>query len=199
MEEPDPPDHRGRPVFHPTTRAEWRAWLAEHHATSNGIWLARWRRSTGRPILPYDDIIDEALCFGWIDSTLNVLGDERSAVLFTPRKPKSTWSRRNKVRVERLLADGAMTPAGLAVVEAARGDGSWNLLDDVEALIEPDDLGAALDASPAARAAWDRFSPSTRKQLLWWVTSAKRPETRRRRIDEVVHEAAHGRPASRPG
>lgn len=185
-----------RPRFHPETREEWRSWLAEHHATAPGVWLVSWKRSTGRASLPYEDVIEEALCFGWVDSTARTLDGERSMLLMAPRRPTSTWARTNKERVERLLASGLMRPAGIAAVETAKANGSWTVLDSVEALEVPDDLAAALDAEPGARAAYEGFSPSNRKAILWWVKSAKRPETRQRRIGETARLAAQGIPAN---
>jgi uncharacterized protein YdeI (YjbR/CyaY-like superfamily) len=175
---------------HPATRAEWRAWLEANHATSPGIELVQWRPETGRARIAYDEIVEEALCFGWVDSTVRVLDDERSTLLVTPRKPGSTWARSNKERVRRLIAEGRMTDAGLRPVEAAKADGSWTFLDDVDAMVVPDDLAAALDADPRARRHFDAFPPSAKKQILYWVKTAKRPETRRRRIAEAVDAAS---------
>jgi uncharacterized protein YdeI (YjbR/CyaY-like superfamily) len=186
-------EHRGRPCVHPEGRAEWRDWLAEHHATSDGVWLVSWKAATGRPRLPYEEAVEEALCVGWIDSLANTLDDERSLQLMTPRKRGSGWSRRNKERVERLTAAGLMRPAGLVAVEAAKTDGSWSLLDAVEDLIEPDELRAGLEERPGAREHWDGFSPSSRKAALQWIATAKRPETRARRIAETIRLAAEGR------
>ena len=126
----------------------------------------------------------------WIDSLAGGLDDERSRRLYTPRRAGSAWSRPNKLRVERMVQAGLMTPAGLAVVEAARADGSWSRLDSVEDLIEPPDLVAALDDDPAARRNWDAFPPSARKAMLWWIIDARRPETRARRIEETARLAA---------
>ncbi len=189
-------EHRGRPCVHPETRAEWRRWLAENHASSDGVWLVSWKVATGRPVIPYDEVVEEALCVGWIDSRGNRLDHERHLLLLTPRKPGSGWSRSNKRRVERLTAAGLMRPAGLAAVAAAVADGSWTALDAVEDLIEPDELAAALDAVPAARERWDGFSPSARKGILQWIATAKRPETRAKRISETVRLAAEGRRAN---
>jgi uncharacterized protein YdeI (YjbR/CyaY-like superfamily) len=181
---------------HPETRPEWRRWLAENHASSDGVWLVSWKVATGRPVIPYEQVVEEALCVGWIDSRGNRLDDERHLLLVTPRKRGSGWSRSNKQRVERLTAEGLMRPAGLAAVAAAVADGSWTVLDAVEDLIEPDELAAALDAVPAARESWDEFSPSARKGILQWIATAKRPETRAKRISETVRLAAEGRRAN---
>lgn len=188
--------YRNRPLVQPSTLAEWRAWLAEHHATVDGAWLAVWRRETGRAAPPYAELVEEALCFGWIDGLVNRVDDERNAMLMTPRRPGSGWSRSNKQRIERLVAEGRMADAGLAVIDRAKADGSWTLLDAAEALEEPPDLVAALRGSPVARANWDAFPPGARKGILAWITTAKRPETRARRISTTVSEAAANRRAN---
>jgi uncharacterized protein YdeI (YjbR/CyaY-like superfamily) len=175
--------------FHPETRAQWRAWLAGHHADTPRVWVVIWKPATGRPAPSYDDLVEEALCYGWVDSTAGTVDAERSMMRFTPRKPGSGWARTNKVRVERLVRDGLMAEAGLAVVRRAREDGSWVLLDDVEALVVPPDLAAALDARPPARANFDAFPPSARKQILAWVVTAKRAATREARIGQAAELA----------
>jgi uncharacterized protein YdeI (YjbR/CyaY-like superfamily) len=189
-------EYRGRPLIHPKTIAEWRGWWREHHDDTDGVWLARWKRASGKVPLDYALIIEEALCFGWIDGVTNTLDDGRQAQLLTPRRRGSGWSPSNKERVERLVADGRMTPAGLRVIEAARADGSWSMMDAAEALIEPAELASALDANPEARRQWDAFPRSPRRALIWWVMSAKRPETRQRRVATIVEEAAQGRRAN---
>lgn len=173
----------------PASRAEWRQWLAEHHATATDIWLVYFKKGSGQPTVKYAEAVEEALCFGWIDSVVNAIDAERFKQLFTPRKTRSPWSKLNKQRVERLIEQGLMTPAGLAKIEAARLDGSWSALDSVEALQVPNDLQSALSVNPTADANFHAFSPSTKKQLLWWVESAKRPETRVKRIAEIVAAA----------
>jgi len=187
--------YRGRPLIDPDSPAAWRDWLVENHRAVDGAWLARWTKASGHPSIPYESIVEEALCFGWIDGLVNSLPGGRQVHLMTPRRRGSGWSRSNKERVERLIAAGRMTDAGLAVIEAARADGSWAMLDEVESLTEPPDLSAALDARPEARLNWDRFTPSSRRTLLWWVISAKRSETRARRVATIVEEAMKGRPA----
>jgi uncharacterized protein YdeI (YjbR/CyaY-like superfamily) len=184
------------PIYHPRDLAAWRAWLAAHHDGVGGAWVCTWRKASGRDAVPYEALVEEALCFGWIDSTVNVLDDDRSLQLMTPRKPKSGWTRRNRERVAALEAQGRMTDAGRRAVETAKANGWWTIYDTVEDLVEPEDLAAALDASPAARAAWGTFPPSARKQMLWSVVSAGRPATRARRIATIVSEAEHGRRAA---
>jgi uncharacterized protein YdeI (YjbR/CyaY-like superfamily) len=158
--------------------------------------VASWRKASGRDPVAYADLVEEAICFGWIDSTVNVLDDERALQLMTPRKPKSAWTRLNRQRAATLEAEGRMTDSGRRAIEAAKANGWWTIYDPIEDLLEPDDLAAALDASSRARTAWDGFPPSARKQMLWWVLSAGKPETRTSRIAEIVAEAEHGRRAA---
>ena len=189
-------EHRGRTLVHAETRRAWRDWLAEHHASSDGVWLARWTKASGNTPVAYEAIVEEALCFGWIDGLVHSLEDGRQAHLMTPRRRGSGWSPSNKDRVERLIAAGRMTDSGMAMIRAAQADGSWSMQDAAEALIEPDELAAALDANPDARRHWDAFPRSPRRGLIWWVMSAKRPETRVRRVTQIVDEAAQGRRAN---
>jgi uncharacterized protein YdeI (YjbR/CyaY-like superfamily) len=184
------------PVYHPANLAAWRAWLEANHDTARGVWVVSWRKASGRLPIAYEDLVEEAICFGWIDSTVNILDDERGMQLMTPRKAKSAWTRVNRQRVAALEAQGRMTAAGRRAVEASKANGWWMIFDAVEDLLEPDDLSAALDASPAARTAWDGFPPSARKQMLWWIVSAGKPETRDGRIAKIVSEAEHGRRAA---
>jgi len=183
------------PIYHAETLEAWRAWLTANHASQRGVWLGSWRSGTGRPAVAYVDAVEEAICFGWIDSTVNILDDTRGLQLMTPRKPRSTWTRLNRARVARLEEEGRMTDAGRAAVAVAQGNGWWTILDPVEDLVEPDELAAALDEVEAARANWDGFPPSARKAMLWWVISAVRPDTRDRRIAAIVDAAAEGRRA----
>ena len=171
-------------------RATWRAWLEANHATSTGAWLVTWRTRSGRVGLDYEAAIEEALCFGWVDSTGGRVDDERGKLYFAPRKPRSVWAATNKARVERLIAAGRMAPAGLAAIERARANGSWEVLDSVERLEVPDDLAVVLAASPPAAANFAAFPPSARKQLLGWVAFAMRPETRAARIRQIAEAAA---------
>ena len=175
---------------HPEDRAAWRAWLVANHATAAGAWLVSWKAVTGRARIPYADTVEEALCVGWVDSRAGTIDGERSRQLFTPRKAGSGWSRPNKERIERLTAAGLMLPAGVAVGEAAQADGSWFALDDVENLVEPPELAAALDADPRARGHWDVFPRSAKRAILQWISTARRPETRSKRIAETARLAA---------
>ena len=183
----------GYPIYHAQTRAQWRAWLEAHHDASPGVWLCSWRRpASGKPRCPYPEVVEEAICFGWIDSTVNLLDDDRGLQLLTPRRPRSPWTRLNRQRVADMEAAGLMTAAGGRAVEIARDNGWWTIYDPVEDLVEPDSLAIALDANTAARLAWDRFPPSARKMMLWWVISATKDDTRARRIATIVDKAASG-------
>lgn len=180
-------------LVHPLSREEWRRWLEAHHARPEGVWLVTFKRATGKPRVEYEEAIEEALCFGWVDAQAKTLDDERSLLWFAPRKQGSIWARSNKERVERLLAAGKMTPAGLAKIEAARADGSWALLDFVDQLITPPDLAAALAAAPPAAANFDAFPRSVKHRILGWIALAKRAETRAARVAETARLAAAGK------
>ena len=184
------------PRFEVASRAEWRRWLEENHETAEGVWLVTWKKHHPDRYLPWGHIVKEALCFGWVDSRTRRVDDDRTSVYVTRRKAGSPWSALNKGYVEEVEADGLMTPAGRRLVEAARADGSWSFLDDVEALEEPDDLRAALDADPAARRSWDATPGSVRKQALYAIKLARRASTRQARIERVAERCRAGeRPA----
>lgn len=183
------------PIFHAETRNQWRAWLMHHHTSARGVWLCSWRSTTSRPRCPYPEAVEEALCFGWIDSTNSLLDEERSLQLFTPRRPKSSWSRLNRERAAEMETRGLMTHAGRHAIAAAKANGWWTILDQVEDLEELADLKAALDRDPRARSTWDAFPPRARRLMLWWIVSAARDATRAARIAQVVAEAAAGRRA----
>ena len=184
--------HDDREQVHAESAAEWRAWLAAHHATSAGVWLVAWKASTGRPRPTYDETVEEALCFGWIDAKARSLDDERSAIWMAPRRRGSGWARSNKERILRLEAEGRMTDAGRALIESAKADGSWTRLDDVEALVVPEDLAAALAARPGARGQWESFPRSAKRAALVWLVDAKSDATRAKRIAEIAVKTAAG-------
>ncbi len=173
--------------------ASWRAWLERHHATSTGAWLVRARPGSGLTLVGYEDAIRHALCFGWVDGPTRTFDALRGGLWFAPRRPSSGWAATNKARVAQLREAGLLTPAGIRAIEVAQANGAWSVLDNAEALREPDDLAEALDAVPAARAAWDAFPPSTRKLGITQVDTARRAETRAGRITKLVADAAVGR------
>lgn len=181
---------------HPLTRAAWRAWLEANHTRQEGVWLITYKRATGKPRIEYDIAVEEALCFGWIDSKPNKLDDERSLLWFAPRKAGTGWSKPNKDRVARMIAAGQMAAAGLAKIDAAQTDGSWNALDAIEALEVPPDLAVALKARPPAAYYWEAFPRSVKRGILEWIANAKTPATRTRRVEETASLAAENQRAN---
>lgn len=171
-------------------RESWRAWLEANHRSSAGAWLVYQKKESGRPSVSYAEAVEEALCFGWIDSKPNAIDATSYKQWFSPRKPRSPWSRINKDRVERLLAAGRMTDAGMASIAEAQQNGSWTSYEVVETLRLPDDLAAALALDVVAADHFEAFPPSSKKNILWWIQSAKRPETRAARVAETVRLAA---------
>lgn len=186
-----PPD-----AFEPEDRAAWRAWLSAHHGATSGTWLVLGKKSAGPVNLTVDDAVEEALCFGWIDSRPRKLDGARSMLYFSPRRPGSGWSAVNKRRIERMQAAGQMTSAGQARIDAAQADGSWTRLDAVDALEVPPDLGAALGAEPGAQAQWDAFPPSARRGILERIAGARTAATREKRVIETATLAARGERAN---
>jgi uncharacterized protein YdeI (YjbR/CyaY-like superfamily) len=177
------------PLVQAEDRAAWRAWLAANHATARGVWLVSWRKGHG-PRVEYEEAVEEALCFGWIDSQGGNIDERRSRQYYAPRKPGSGWAATNKARVERLIAEGRMAPAGLEAIERAKANGSWTLLDEVEQGLVPDDLARALVEHPPAATNFEAFPKSARRAILAWIAQAKRPETRKKRVAETAERAA---------
>lgn len=169
-----------------TTPEEWRSWLTENHHRSKGVFLIFYTIAHSNPSMRWEEAVKVALCFGWIDSTVKSLGDGKRNQYFTPRKPKSVWSALNKSYIEVLTAEGLMHPSGLKSIELAKQNGSWSSLDSVENGEIPKDLQLAFDANPNAYSNYNNFSPSARKSYLYWLSQAKRSETREKRISEIV-------------
>jgi uncharacterized protein YdeI (YjbR/CyaY-like superfamily) len=187
------------PLVAVPSRVEWRAWLGREHASSSGVWAVTVKKAAleaSEAHVRAVDLNEECLCVGWIDSKPARIDDRHTALLCTPRKPGSGWSKVNKDRIERLTAAGLVLPAGLAVIEQAKADGSWSKLDEVDQLAVPDDLAAALDALPPARANFDGFPPSARRGILEWISTAKTAPTRAKRIDETARLAQQNRRAN---
>ncbi|NJO40706.1 MAG: hypothetical protein HC865_08605 [Cyanobacteria bacterium RU_5_0] len=180
-------------TIYATDRKAWRDWLEKNHHTSIGIWLIYYKAKSGKPSVRYSEAVKEALCFGWIDSKVKSLDQDRYMQIFTPRKPKSVWSKLNKQYIEETVEQGLMTEAGLRKIDAAKQDGSWTTLDEVEALIIPMDLKRALDANETANRNFEAFSNSSKKNILFWIDNAKRPETRLQRIEQTISAAANNR------
>ncbi len=176
-------------------RAAWRAWLAENHDQENEIWLIYYKKGTGIPCIEYLDSLDEALCFGWVDSLIKKIDEQKYVRKFTPRKDESKWSLVNKRRVEQLIQAGLMTEHGLKKVEAAKQSGSWESPVQKPKLDfeMPAEFSQALQNSPQAAAVYNNLAPSHQKQYLAWIITAKRPETRAKRIAESIQMLAEGK------
>jgi uncharacterized protein YdeI (YjbR/CyaY-like superfamily) len=185
-------------TFKAADRDSWRRWLEGHGGEKTVIWLLIAKKGTGVASLSYDEAVEEALCFGWIDGQANRFDETFYAVRFTPRKPGSVWAETNVARVEKMIREGRMTEAGLTLVEEAKRRGTWDDAAAVSGRLEvtPPDLEEALAADPQAAERWRTWAPSHRRQYVYWVLDAKRPETRARRIAEVVRRSAA---ALRPG
>lgn len=180
------------PLIHVGRRSGWRSWLEEHHDQPTGVWVVTFKKAHVPDDAEYvssADLAEECLCFGWIDSRPAKVDEERTALLCTPRRPGSGWSKVNKERLARLDAEGLVAAAGHAAATAAKADGSWSLLDAVDALEVPDDLAEALGGVAGARTNWDAFPPSARRGILEWIGSAKRSGTRAGRVRETAELA----------
>ena len=171
------------------SRAAWRQWLADHHATEKSVWIKLYKKNSNTPSVTYDEAVDEALCFGWIDSSVRKGDDEYRLQYFAKRKPKSNWSRVNKAKVEKLIQAGLMTNAGMTMIDLAKKTGTWSALDEVENLTNPPDLQQALDVNPMAKGYFDAFPRSVKRGMLEWLLNAKTPETRAKRIHEILARA----------
>lgn len=178
--------------FCPSNRQQWRTWLQENHLTKQSVWLIYYKKKSNTPTISYSEAVDEALCFGWIDSTRRSLGEDQFTQFFCKRKPKSVWSKVNKAKVVALTDAGLMKPAGLVCIERAKANGSWTILDEVEELIIPADLEQALETQPDAKTFFLNQPNSLRKQMLQWLMLAKRPETRLKRISLIADAAGKG-------
>lgn len=177
-------------VFYPENNAAWRRWLEENHRNEQAVWVVFYTKASGKPSITWSEAVDEALCFGWIDSKVISMGDGKLHQFFSKRKAKSTWSKINKEKIERLVREGLMTQAGHESIERAKENGSWTILDEVEELVVPKDFEAALDQYDGAKEYFQDLSKSVKKMMLYWLVSAKRPETRQKRIDELVEHAS---------
>jgi uncharacterized protein YdeI (YjbR/CyaY-like superfamily) len=180
-------------TFYATDRKVWRQWLEKNHHNSFGVWLIYYKVKSGKPSIQYSEAVKEALCFGWIDSKVKSLDEERYMQTFTPRKPKSVWSKLNKQYIAELIEQGLMTTAGLEKIEAALQDGSLYKLDAIEELVISADLKQALAANETAKKYFEAFSNSSKKNILFWIESAKRPETRLKRIEQTIVSAAQNK------
>ena len=183
----------GIKAFYAKTQADWRKWLIDHHETEVSVWLILYKKNAGKDSIPHSNAVDEALCFGWIDS-LTIKRDEHSRYqLFSRRKPKGNWSKINKDKALKLIEKGLMSEAGLRSIEIAKANGMWDALNDVENLVVPEDLQQEFDANRIASAHWETFPRSSKKAILKWIAEAKREETRTGRIEETVNAASENK------
>jgi uncharacterized protein YdeI (YjbR/CyaY-like superfamily) len=181
------------------SRAQWRQWLERNHEQDESIWLVTYKKACGKIYVAYDDVVEEALCFGWIDGLRRPFDEERTMLHVSPRRPKSAWSKPNKERVERLIANGLMMPPGLEKIERARRDGSWSYLDDADELVIPDELSAAFEARPGSREAFNGLGEGLRRRALHFLKDAKGAATRLKRVEQILAIAKQkGRPKAAP-
>jgi len=180
----------GIKTFYATSQKEWRKWLEKNHQLEKSVWLIIYKKETGIPSVYYTNAVDEALCFGWIDSKPNKRDDESYYQFFAKRNPKSNWSKVNKAKVATLLEKGLMAPAGLEAIETAKQNGTWTALDEVEAITIPKDLQQAFNNNKIGFEYFDKFPRSSKRGILEWIMNAKRTETRQKRIEETIELAS---------
>jgi len=179
-------------TYYPTSRADWRKWLVKNHETKQSVWLLFYNKKSEKVSISWSDAVNEALCFGWIDSKKQTIDEFSYRQYYSKRKPNSTWSKINKEKIEQLVKNGLMSKSGLKSIEIAKQNGFWTILDEVEQLIVPKDLKEVLTSYNNAFEYFDSQSKSSKKMLLYWVASAKRPKTRQKRIEEISKLASNG-------
>ena len=176
-------------IFYPKSKTEWRKWLQENHISKQAVWLVYYKKKSEIESITWSEAVDEALCFGWIDSKRISIDKNISHQFFSKRKPKSTWSKINKNKVQEFIEKGLMTEAGLKCIEIAKQNGSWTILDEVDELIIPKDLEIEFDKNPISKDYFYNSSKSFKKIILYWLVSAKKTETRQKRITEIIESA----------
>jgi len=177
-------------TFCPSSREAWRQWLIQNHALKNSVWLLQYKKKSAKPSISWSEAVEEALCFGWIDSIRKTIDDETFIQFFSKRKPRGTWSKINKDKIKELIDAKLMSEAGLKSIEIAKENGSWTILDEVEEMIIPDDLTAAFGMYPGAETYFVGLGKSVKKAILQWLVLAKKTETRKSRVYEVAELAA---------
>lgn len=176
-------------IFYPASQSDWRKWLEKNHQSKQSVWLVFYAKSSEKPSITWSEAVDVALCFGWIDSKKIKIDETTSHQFFSKRKPNSTWSKINKEKVQQLIDNGHMTQAGFDIIDIAKQNGSWTILDEVEELKIPNDLEKAFKKHKGSKDYFQNLSKSVRKMMLQWLVLAKRPETRQKRIDEIAELA----------
>jgi uncharacterized protein YdeI (YjbR/CyaY-like superfamily) len=183
-------EYNGIKTFYAKTRKDWRRWLQKNQTAEKSVWLIVYRKTSKTPSVYYDEAVEEALCFGWIDSKANKRDEESYYQFFSQRKPKSNWSKLNKIRVEKMIGQGLMTGSGMAMINLANQNGTWTALEKVDQLIIPPDMKKLFDKNKVAGKNFQAFPPSTIRGILEWILNAKKPETRQQRIEQTVALAA---------
>lgn len=182
--------HKNIPAIHAKTRSQWRKWLEKNHKTKSAVWLIMYHKASETKSVYYPEAVEEALCFGWIDSVKHKRDHESAYQFFAKRKPKSNWSDLNRKRVEKMIEQKKMTPAGQTMIDLAKRTGTWTALVPIDNMVMPKDLQELFKKNKSAQKNFQAFSPSSRKIILLWIQSAKRPETRQKRVEEAVKLAA---------
>jgi uncharacterized protein YdeI (YjbR/CyaY-like superfamily) len=190
--------YNGIQTFHATSRKKWRQWLEKNHEKEKSVWLIIYKKDSEVSSVYYPEAVDEALCFGWIDSKPNKRDEHSYYQFFAKRNPKSNWSRVNKEKVAKLTEQGLIAPAGYAMIELAKQNGTWTALDEVENITMPADLQTLFDKNKIAFEHWEKFPRSAKRGILEWIMNAKKPETRQKRIEETVKLAAQNIKANFP-
>ena len=179
----------GIKTFYAKSQEEWRKWLEDNNQIEKSVWLIIYKKESGKPSVYYSEAVDQAICFGWIDSKPNKRDETSYYQFFAKRNPKSNWSKVNKAKVEKLVEKGMMSKSGIEAIEIAKQNGTWNALDEVEEMTIPEDLKRAFDTNSTAFVYYDKFPRSSKRNILEWILNAKRPETRQKRINETVELA----------
>lgn len=180
-------------TYYARDRKAWRKWLEKNHAASSGVWLVYYKKNSGKTRVEYADAVEEALCFGWIDSTLNPIDEDSYMQLFTPRKPKSGWSKLNKDRVEKLTEQGLMAPAGLEKIEIAKENGMWSKIDHIESFTIPPILEKAFAKNKKANEFFEALSKTNKKYILYFINNVKSEEMKQKRVSEIIADANNGK------
>jgi uncharacterized protein YdeI (YjbR/CyaY-like superfamily) len=177
-------------TFYAKTRKQWRVWLQNNHTIEKSVWLIIYKKESKTPSVYYPEAVDEALCFGWIDSKPNKRDEESYYQFFSKRNPKSNWSKANRERVEKLMEQGLITPSGHAMIDLAKKTGTWEALVEVQNSIIPEDLQKSFNKNKIAFKNFSAFPTSSKRIILEWILNAKKPETRQKRVEETIELAA---------
>lgn len=182
--------HKGIEVVYARNRKEWRAWLIKNHTTQKSVWLIIYHTGIETPSVYYDEAVEEAICFGWIDSIAHKRDSESKYQFFAHRKPRSNWSKANRDRAQKMIQKKSMKPAGMVMIELAKKTGTWTALVNVQKGVIPADLQTLLNKNKTALKNFTAFAPSSKRIILEWIQNAKKPETRKQRIETTVQMAA---------